>query len=296
MKVLISGSHGLIGSHLVTALEARGDEVIRLVRGRADKGDVSWDPADGTVEAADLEGIDAVVHLAGEGIGDKRWTPTHKARVLDSRVRGTRILAEALVSLTDKPKVMISGSAIGFYGLRGDEVLTEDSGSGDDFLAGVVRAWEDAAQPAAAAGIRVVKARTGLVLSSKGGILPRMALPMKLFVGGRLGSGEQYMSWVSIEDEIGAILHLIDGDLEGPVNVTAPAPVTNKEFTEALGRVMGRPSFFRVPAVALELALGKEMAQETVLASQRVLPQRLEASGYTFVHTDLEDALEAQLG
>lgn len=293
MNVLISGSHGLIGEALVAALAERGDTVVRLVRAEPGAGEVRWDPTAGNIdrEALAAAAIDAVVHLAGEGIGDKRWTSGHKARVLDSRVRGTRLLATAVADLEDPPKVMISGSAIGYYGLRGDEILTEESSNGDDFLAHVVRQWEESAAPAADAGIRVVHIRTGLVLSGKGGILSRMMIPMRFFVGGRLGSGRQHMSWIALSDEIGAIQHLIDSDVSGPVNLTAPNPVTNAELTKALATRMKRPSLFPVPAFALRIVLGREMADETVLASQRVMPEKLIASGYSFSRPVLEDAL-----
>lgn len=295
MKVAITGSHGLIGSTLTKALTARGDQVVPLVRSEPRPSEIAWDPQEGTIDAAALEGIDAVVHLAGEGIGDRRWTPTHKARVLDSRVRGTRLIAETIAGLSNKPEVLIGASAIGFYGDRADEVLTEESAKGDDFLAHVVDQWETSTSPAEDAGIRVVKIRTGLVLSKNGGILPKMMLPLRFFVGGRLGSGRQYMSWIAIEDQVGAILHLLGSEVSGPVNLTSPNPVTNAEFTKILAKTMRRPAFLAVPAVALKLALGSEMANETVLVSQRALPARLESSGYSFTHPDLEGALHAEL-
>lgn len=295
MKVAVTGSHGLIGRAVVRALAARGDEVVPLVRSEPRSGEVVWDPQAGTIDAQGLEGVDAVVHLAGEGIGDRRWAPTHKARVLDSRVRGTTLIAETIAGLSKKPDVLVSASAIGFYGDRADEILTEESAKGDDFLAHVVDQWETSTSPAEDAGIRVVKIRTGLVLSKKGGILPKMLLPLRFFVGGRLGSGRQYMSWIALDDELGAILHLLDSDVSGPVNLTSPAPVTNAEFTKVLAEVMHRPAFLAVPAFALKLALGSEMAKETVLVSQRALPARLESSGYTFRHPDLREALSAEL-
>lgn len=295
MRVAITGSHGLIGSNLAEALVARGDEVVPLVRSKPRAGEIAWDPQEGTIDAASLNGIDAVVHLAGEGIGDRRWTEGHKARVLDSRVRGTRLIAETLAGLEQKPKVLISGAAVGYYGDRGGEILTEESTKGDDFLAGVVDQWETSTAPASDAGIRVVTIRTSPVLTKKGGILPRMMIPFRFFVGGRLGSGRQYLSWISLADEIGAILHLLDSDLSGPVNLTAPEPVTNAEFTKILAKAMRRPAFFAVPSVALKLALGSEMATSMVLVSQRALPARLLDSGYTFQYPRLADALAAEL-
>lgn len=294
MKVAVTGSHGLIGRAVVRALAARGDEVVPLVRSEPRSGEVVWDPQAGTIDAQGLEGVDAVVHLAGEGIGDRRWTPTHKARVLDSRVRGTTLIAETIAGLAKKPDVLVSASAIGFYGDRADEILTEESAKGDDFLAHVVDQWETSTSPARDAGIRVVKIRTGLVLSEKGGILPKMMLPLRFFVGGRLGSGRQYMSWIAIDDQVGAILHLLGSDVSGPVDLTSPNPVTNAEFTKVLANVMHRPAFLAVPAFALKLALGSEMAKETVLVSQRALPARLESSGYTFRHPELLGALNSE--
>lgn len=294
MKVAVTGSHGLIGRAVVRALAARGDEVVPLVRSEPRSGEVVWDPQAGTIDAQGLEGVDAVVHLAGEGIGDRRWTPTHKARVLDSRVRGTTLIAETIAGLAKKPDVLVSASAIGFYGDRADEILTEESAKGDDFLAHVVDQWETSTSPAEDAGIRVVKIRTGLVLSEKGGILPKMMLPLRFFVGGRLGSGRQYMSWIAIDDQVGAILHLLGSDVSGPVDLTSPNPVTNAEFTKVLANVMHRPAFLAVPAFALKLALGSEMAKETVLVSQRALPARLESSGYTFRHPELLGALNSE--
>ena len=294
MKVAVTGSHGLIGRAVVRALAARGDEVVPLVRSEPRSGEVVWDPQAGTIDAQGLEGVDAVVHLAGEGIGDRRWTPTHKARVLDSRVRGTTLIAETIAGLSKKPDVLVSASAIGFYGDRADEILTEESAKGDDFLAHVVDQWETSTSPAEDAGIRVVKIRTGLVLSEEGGILPKMMLPLRFFVGGRLGSGRQYMSWIAIDDQVGAILHLLGSDVSGPVDLTSPNPVTNAEFTKTLAEVMRRPAFLAVPAFALKLALGSEMAKETVLVSQRALPARLESSGYAFRHPELLGALNAK--
>ncbi|MPZ71338.1 MAG: TIGR01777 family protein [Actinobacteria bacterium] len=295
MKIAITGSHGLIGSTLADALKARGDTVVPLVRTEPEPGEIAWNPQEGTIDAAALNGIDAVVHLAGEGIGDHRWTSAHKARVLDSRVRGTTLIAETIAGLQDKPKVLVSGSAIGFYGDCGDEILTEDSARGDDFLAHVVDQWETSTAAAESAGIRVVTIRSSPVLTKKGGILPRMMIPFRLFVGGRLASGRQYLSWISLADEIAAILFVLDSEVSGPVNLTAPEPVTNAEFTKVLASALHRPAILPVPAFALKLVLGSGMAEGMVLVSQRVVPDRLLEAGFSFRHPRLADALAAEL-
>jgi uncharacterized protein (TIGR01777 family) len=291
VKIAVTGSHGLIGRALVARLQRDGHHVLRLVRGApTDAGEVAWDPAAGTIDAQSLEGIDGAVHLAGEGVADKRWSPAQKARILDSRVKGTTTLATALAGLTAKPSVLVSGSAVGFYGARGEEVLTESSPSGDGFLAEVCRQWEAATAPAAAAGIRVVTARTGIVLSKEGGALRRQLPLFKFGVGGRLGSGRQWTSWVAIDDEVGAILHaLTTPSLSGPVNVVAPTPVTNAEFTNALAGALHRPAILPVPAFGLNLVLGKELA-DNLLGSQRVVPEKLLASGYQFVAPTIAEA------
>jgi uncharacterized protein len=253
---------------------------------------VAWDPQAGTIDAGGLEGVGAVVNLAGEGIGDRRWNDAQKARIRDSRVKGTTLLAETLAELSDPPGVLVSGSAIGIYGDRGDEILTEDSPPGSAFLAEVCQAWEAATAPAEAAGIRVVHLRTGIVLSAAGGVLKKMIAPFKLGLGGRMGSGRQWMSWIVIDDEVGAIVHVLgDGGPTGPVNATAPHPVTNAELTKALGDVFHRPSLMPLPGAALKLALGAQMAEELLLGGQRVLPTRLEGSGYTFEAPELRQAL-----
>jgi len=296
VNVLVTGSHGLIGTALIPRLRARGDRVLRLVRGAPEgTDDVSWDPAAGTIDAGALDGIDAVVHLAGAGIGDKKWTPERKQLVLDSRTKPTALLAGALAALDRKPRVLVSASAIGYYGDRADEILTEDSGPGSDFGAQVCREWEDATAPAAEAGIRVVRVRTGLVLAADGGLLKRLLLPFKFGLGGRLGSGKQYMSWIAIDDQLRALLHVIETDvLAGPLNLTAPNPVTNAEFTATLGDVVHRPTVLPTPLPALKIVYGGELV-DTLLGSQRVSSGKLRSSGFEFSYPDLDAALRATL-
>jgi uncharacterized protein (TIGR01777 family) len=298
MQVAITGASGLIGRALAQSLRLDGHSVRPLVRRASDDpAAVRWDPAAGTIDAAGLEGLDAVVHLAGAGIGDKRWSEDRKRELHDSRSQGTDLLARTLAGLDRPPPVLVSGSAIGFYGSRDDDVLTEVSAPGDDFLARLVADWEGAAAPAAEAGIRSVFLRSGLVLAGHGGILPRMALPFRFFVGGRLGSGRQWMSWVTLADEVGAIRFLIEReDLSGPVNVVAPEPVTNAELARALGTVLHRPAAIPVPAFAPRLLLGREMADGLLFASQRVRPDVLVAAGYGYAHTEITPALRAVLG
>ncbi len=257
---------------------------------------VLWDPSAGTIDADRLAGVDAVVHLAGESIAQGRWTVAKKARIRDSRVKGTRLLAETLAGLPTPPGVMVSVSATGYYGDRGNELLTEESAPGNNFLAGVGREWEAAADPAREAGIRVVHPRLGIVLSTEGGALATTLPIFKLGAGGRLGSGRQYWSWISIDDVVGAVLHaLATESLEGPVNVVAPDPPTNAEYTRTLGRVLGRPTIFPLPAPAARIMLG-QVADELLLASQRVEPARLKESGYSYRHPELEGALRHLLG
>lgn len=292
MKVVVTGSSGLIGSALVEALQARGDAVTKLVRRAPNTGEARWDPEGNQIETAALEGQDAFVHLAGVGIGDHRWTEEHKRAVLESRVKGTTLLATTIAGLTDKPKVLVSGSAIGYYGLRGDEVLTEDSEPGTGFLTDVCLPWEAATKPAEDAGVRVVHTRTGIVLSSDGGALKQMLLPFKLGLGGRIGSGQQWWSWVSIDDEIGAILYALDNDtIRGAIDITAPNPVTNEQFTRTLNRVLHRPTLLPTPTFALRAMFGSEAVDEMFLGGQRVVPAKLEATGYAFRHPELEGAL-----
>jgi uncharacterized protein (TIGR01777 family) len=297
MRVLVSGSSGLIGSALVPRLRSEGHEVVRLVR-RAPQGadEVRWDLDAGTLDTAALGRVDAIVHLAGEGVGEKRWTPEQKQKILDSRVKGTRLLSETAAALDPRPSVFVCGSAIGFYGLRGDEVLTEDSTHGAGFLADVVQQWEAAAQPALDAGIRTVFLRTGIVLAPKGGAFGKLLPFLKLGLGGKLGRGDQWWSWISLEDEVGLIRHALTTErLAGPVNGTAPQPVTNAELVKVAGKVLGRPTVLPVPKFALSLAMGGELTDEVILAGQRALPKAAEASGYEFRHPDVESALRAML-
>ncbi|MBI3988355.1 MAG: TIGR01777 family protein [candidate division NC10 bacterium] len=298
MTILMTGSSGFIGLALVPFLTNRGHRVTRLVRSQPSPGEVAvrWDPVAGTLETARLEGLDAVVHLAGESLAAGRWTVERKARIRDSRVKGTRLLCESLAQLAQPPKVLICASAIGYYGDRGEEPLQEESAPGSGFLAEVCREWEAAAEPAVQRGIRVVHLRFGMVLSPKGGALAKMLFPFRIGAGGILGSGRQYWSWIALDDALGAIHHVFTTDtLQGPVNAVAPHPVTNREFTKTLGRVLGRPTPFPIPAFAARLAFG-EMADEMLLASTRVEPTRLLATGYRFRHPELEGTLRHLLG
>ncbi len=292
MKVLVSGSSGLVGSALVPFLSLGGNDVVRLVR-RAprDEREIEWDPERGVRDAARLEGLDAVVHLAGENIAAGRWTEERMRRIRESRVLGTKTLCEALAHCRERPGVLVSASAIGFYGDRGTELLTEVSASGAGFLADVCRAWEGATGIAADAGIRVVNARSGMVLSKAGGALRRMLVPFSLGLGGRIGSGFQFVSWIALDDLRDALVHALQTSaLSGPVNMVAPNPVTNREFTRALAHVLQRPAIFPLPAFAARVLLGK-MADELLLASQRVLPERLRETGFRFTYPELEGAL-----
>jgi uncharacterized protein (TIGR01777 family) len=294
MQVAVTGSSGLIGSALCRALRHSGHGVVPIVRRPAETGEISWDPRRGTIEAAGLAGVDAVVHLAGAGIGDRRWTATRRAEVVRSRVDTTALLARTLPALDRRPAVLVSASAVGVYGDRGDELLTEDSPPGAGFLAELCRDWEAAAGPVTAAGIRLVTVRSGIVLSPAGGALERQLPLFRLGLGGRLGSGRQWTSWVSIDDEVRAILFALrHAELSGPVNVTAPAPVTNSQFTAALGRALRRPAILPVPAAALTVVLGRALATEMILASQRVLPTVLEAAGFRFAQPELAGALDS---
>jgi hypothetical protein len=293
-KILVSGSSGLIGTALLSALQSSGCEVTRLVRRAASgKQQIEWDPARGLLPQP-ISGFDAVIHLAGESIVG-RWTEAKKRRILESRVQGTRHLAEALAATPQRPRLLISASAIGYYGNRGEETLREDSPSGEGFLPEACRAWESAAGAAANAGIRAVHMRFGLVLSASGGALQKMLLPFRMGVGGNMGNGRQWWSWVDINDVVGALLHVIKTDtLRGPVNVVAPSPVRNAEFTKTLASVLSRPAIFPMPAFAARMVFG-QMGDELLLASQRVEPAKLLASGYVFQRPELRKALQGIL-
>jgi uncharacterized protein len=307
-RVLISGASGPIGTALLASFEPQSTQIVRLVRGRAQNaGQVSWDPL-APLSPTAVSGFDAVVHLAGESVVG-RWTNEKKSAIRDSRVLGTRHLSAALAQSEAKPRVLVCASAIGLYGSRGDELLREESPAGQGFLAEVCREWEDASRIAAEAGIRTVNIRIGLVLSAKGGALANMLMPFKLGLGGRIGSGQQWWSWIHVDDIVGGIHHAIGtesvagpvsglgkGPVSGPVNLVAPNPVRNAEFTKVLASVLGRPAFFPVPEFALRLAFGKTAAEELLLASQRVEPGKLGASGYTFRFRELRQALENLVG
>jgi uncharacterized protein (TIGR01777 family) len=293
MIIAVSGSTGLVGSALVSVLEARGDLVRCLVRQPVKDADreIRWDPAAGKIDAAELNGLDAVVHLAGENIAGQRWTEDFKRKIIESRTRSTKLLAESLAALDMKPATMVSASATGYYGNRGDEVVDELAPSGNGFLAEVCREWEAAAEPAHDAGIRLVKLRIGPVLSPKGGALAKMLPPFKMGVGGVIGSGRQYFSWIALDDLVAAILFALDTEsLVGPVNAVAPDAVTNREFTKTLGRVLGRPTIFPMPAFAARLAFG-EMADEMLIGGVRVAPHELVKAGFPFAYPELEPAL-----
>ncbi len=294
MKVLISGSTGLIGSALIPVLNDAGHDVVRLVRSapKSDGSEVHWDPESDRIDSDGLEGMDAVVHLAGENIGSARWSREKKARIFDSRVKGTRLLCESLANLARPPQVLVCASAIGYYGNRAAETVNEESTSGSGFLAEVCVEWEIATEPVAETDIRLVNLRMGIVLSREGGPLAKMLPPFKMGVGGVLGSGRQYMSWIALDDAVAAIHHtLVTDSLQGPVNNVAPHPVTNREFTKALGRVLRRPTLFPLPSFGLRVMFGREMANELFLSSTRVVPARLLDTGYTFQYTDVEGAL-----
>jgi uncharacterized protein (TIGR01777 family) len=295
MKILVSGATGLVGGHFVDYARTRGHRCVALTRTPSGPDDVGWDAAQGRLDPAALEGFDAVVHLAGENIATGRWTADKKRRIRESRVQGTSLLCQRLAQVDAKPPVLVAASAIGYYGDRADEELDERSAPGRDFLAEVCRDWEQATQPASEAGIRVANARLGVVLSRHGGALRQMLTPFRLGVGGVVGSGRQYMSWVANDDVAAALMFIIETpSLSQAVNVVAPEPATNYEFTKALGRALGRPTLLPMPAFAARLAFG-EMADALLLASTRVYPRKLLESGYVFAQPDLPSALRAQL-
>lgn len=295
-RIAITGATGLIGRALTTSLTADGHRVHRITRSvdAAGPEDLVWDPAAGTIDAARLEGVDAVVHLAGEPIGASRWTAATKRRIRDSRELGTRLIADTVAGLDRPPGVLVSASAVGIYGDRGDEPLPEDAPPGDDFVAEICQAWEAAADPARAAAIRVVHPRTGVVIAAEGPLLEKLELPFKLGVGGRVGAGRQYVPWISLEDEVRALRFIIDTEaLSGPVNLTAPDPATNRELTRTIGDVLRRPTFMPVPIAGIRLLYG-EMGESLATVSQRAIPRRLQEAGFTFTHT-LMSALRAAL-
>lgn len=296
-RVAITGASGLLGSALAAHLRRQGITVHRIKRGTAAVApDIAWSPSTGILDLSALEGVDAIVNLAGAPIA-QRWNAKRKAAIRESRLTTTSLLAGAIARLRRPPRALLSGSAVGFYGDRGDEELDEDSGPGTDFLAEVAVAWERAANVVRESGTRVALLRTGIVLSPAGGALQKMLTPFKLGLGGRVGSGSQWMSWIALDDEVGAIVHLLGDDAPaGPVNLTAPNPATNADFTKALGEALGRPTVLPVPKIGLKLLLGGEMAGEMLLGGQRALPTRLLDSGFTFAHPELADALRTALG
>jgi uncharacterized protein (TIGR01777 family) len=296
MRILISGTSGLIGRALTERLRSAGDTVLALVRRQSEEStaEIEWDPDAGVLDSSRLVGLDVVVHLAGKPIAS-RWTEENKKAIRDSRVRGTRMLAAVVSQLPTRPKVFISASAVGFYGSRGDEALDETSAPGQGFLADVCCQWEEAAAAARDAGIRTVQLRTGLVLSRKGGMLARVLSAFKMGAGGVVGTGRQWMSWISLVDATAAIQHAIGtAELSGPVNLTAPQPVVHAEFTRTMGKVLGRPTLVPLPAFAVKLLFG-EMGDELLLTGQKALPRKLLASGFQFAHPDLESALRWEL-
>jgi uncharacterized protein (TIGR01777 family) len=307
MKILIGGSSGLVGTALIKSLEAGGHEIFRLVRHAPNsRTEVEWSPDRYSIALARIEGFDAVVNLAGESIAEGRWTDEKKRKIRESRVKGTKLLGDALANLTTPPKTFICASAIGYYGNRGDEILTEESTPGNDFLAEVCAEWEKATALATEKGIRVVNARFGIILDTKGGALKKMLPPFRMGIGGRIGSGKQWMSWITLDDVIGGLNFLLDGfnlsdwaeekddRLRGPVNFVAPNPVTNAEFTKTLGKVLSRPTFFPIPEFGVRLAFG-EMGEALLLGSQRVAPKSLTRAGYEFQYLRLEEALRHEL-
>jgi len=295
MDIAVTGSHGFIGATLVKELQAAGHRVVPVVRRGGGDGTIAWDPSSGSIDAAGLEGLDAVVHLAGEGIASRPWTSAQRSRIMDSRRDGTTLLARTLATLDRPPASLVSGSAIGFYGDRGDEVLSEGSTRGDGFLAEVCQVWEDATEPAARAGIRVARIRTSVVLDATGGALGVQLRLFRMGLGGRAGRGRQWMSWISLADEVAAIMHILENpSIEGPVNLSAPAPVTNAHFTEVLGDLLGRPTFLTVPSAVRHAPFGLgDLVDSLLFTSARVHPDALVASGFEFSHPSLEAALAA---
>lgn len=298
MKVLVSGSHGLVGQALIKSLTNDGHEVCRLVRQHRTVGssEIEWHPNDGKIDASKLEGLDAVVHLAGESIASGRWTDEKKKKIRESRVKGTQLLSQSLAQLQGPPAVFVSASAIGYYGSRGDELLTEESAPGNDFLSEVCVSWERSTSAAVEKGIRTVLARFGIILNQNGGALAKMLPPFRMGFGGKIGDGQQWMSWIALDDVIGGLRLLLQpGAVSGPVNFVAPNPVRNDEFTKALGHALSRPTVFPVPSFVARMAFG-EMADALLLASARINPQRLSEAGYQFQYPNIDGALSHMLG
>ena len=289
MKVAVTGASGLIGSALVSELENRGDQVLRIGRTARQEGDIVWDPMEGNLDPALIEAVDAVVNLAGETI-EGRWTAKKKKKILESRVKGTQLLSQTFQRLDTPPKIFVSSSASGFYGDRGEEILTESSTAGNGFLADVCKAWEAAADTSSET--RLAIARTGVVFDPSGGALQKLLIPIRLFFGGPLGGGKQWWPWITLADEVKALIHMIDTDIEGPVNLVSPQPLRNKELTKQIAKAFKRPAFIPAPAFALRALLG-EMADGLLLSSSRILPEALEKSGFQFSSPDLQSALES---
>ncbi len=295
MRIVVGGASGLIGTALVKELRAQGHHVQRLVRRAQPDGDISWDPIAGKLDASQLNGADALIHLSGEGVASGRWTDTKKQAIRDSRVNSTQLLAKSLISIDNPPKTWLSASAVGWYGDRGDTWLDEDAGPGKGFLAGVCKEWEEATKPAANAGIRVANLRFSVVLSADGGAFKTMMTAFKLGAGGIIGNGKQYISWITLDDAVRAIIQALkDPNVNGPVNIASPNPVTNRELTKALGAALHRPTVFPMPAILARLAFG-EMADEMFLASTRVRPKRLLDTGFNFASPTFDGALQAIL-
>jgi len=296
MKIAIAGGSGLVGSALIPILQSDGNQITRLVRASPKPGEIEWHPNQDKVSAPSLEGFEAFINLAGENIAGGRWTDDQKRKIRDSRMNGTHLLSEAIAQMKSKPRVFICASATGIYGDRDDETLDEQSESGGGFLAGVCREWEQATEPASKAGVRVVNLRMGPILARDGGMLSKLLTPFKMGMGGKVGSGKQYISWVALDDAVNAIKLAIDDEsIHGPINIVSPNPVRNEEFTKTLGHVLNRPTALAMPAFAARLAFG-EMADEMLLASQRVMPKRLSQAGFQFQYPTLESAMRKYIG
>jgi uncharacterized protein len=296
MKIAIAGASGLVGSALIPILQSDGNEITRLVRSAPKAGEIEWHPNQDALDAKTLQGFDVIINLAGENIAAGRWSDEQKRKIRDSRVNGTHLLSEAIAQMSRKPRVFVCASATGIYGDRGDEILNEQSDSGGGFLAGVCREWEKATEPAGKSGVRVVNLRFGPILAREGGMLTKLLTPFKMGMGGKVGSGKQYISWIALDDAVSAIkLALNDESIRGPLNVVSPNPVTNEEFTKTLGHVLNRPTALAMPAFAARLAFG-EMADEMLLVSQKVLPKRLNDAGFQFQYPELEGAFRKYVG